>query len=120
MMITLRGLALVMFSALLAGCEEPCPPPGHPTSHQCWYDLHVTEINSSDGTVTATYTQKLIEGEQKASPTAKFTFFVRDLDWLVSKNRLKTDTDYLFTNGYGSPFLEPFNEGYYFNDKVSY
>jgi hypothetical protein len=121
-MIMLRLLAVFIFSALLTGLDikelkaeteestNQCSQPGFPSSGQCWYDLHVTKINK-DGTVTAKYTQRLIDKE-KADPKAVFTFPVRNLEWLVSKGWLKEKEDHLFTNGYGSPFLEPFTSGY--------
>ena len=117
-MLTIRCLAIFFVSALLSGCAtrpgDPvysCPTPGD-IGPSCWYKLHIAEkgINTTNGTVTATYTGDVIK--DGGSAEKRFTFPVRDLERLHSTGRLKEGKDYLFVNGYGSPFLEALPEGY--------
>lgn len=112
-MITIRGLLLFGFLALLGGCATtPCPDPSHPAirTDSCHYKFTITKIDAPKGWVTGKYPADLVKKD--ADPQARFNFLVRDLDWLVSKGLLLEGHDYLFTNGHGSPFLEPFPEGY--------
>jgi hypothetical protein len=118
-MITLRYVFLFVFVALLSGCaaHSPCPDPGHPSAakHSCWYRYLITGIDNNNGTVTGIYPPDLgykpNPGEPKPEPA---TFRVRDLDLLTSKSLLQQGHVYVFTNGYGSPYLEAFPEGYDF------
>lgn len=114
MMIAFRGLLLFGFLALLSGCTTPtCPRPSYPsyTGYNCLYQMTVTNIDTTTGWVQGKYTNDLVD-KGGADPKVEFKFLVRDLDWLVSKNLLVKGHDYFFVNGGGSPFLEPFPEGY--------
>jgi hypothetical protein len=122
-MIMIKGLLLFGFLALMSGCAtSTCPPPSYPTANgdNCWYKLTVKEINKTGGWVKGKYPQDLI-GEDKADPATVYTFQVRDLDWLIEKNRLVEGSTYYFNNDHGSPFLVPFPAGWgpegYANDR---
>ena len=112
-MIVLRGLLLFGFLTLLSGCSTPtCPRPSYPsyTGENCLYRLEITKIDQATGWVSGKYPQDLID--KGGGEPEDYRFLVRNLDWWVSKNLLQEKKVYFFVNNNGSPFLEPFPEGY--------
>ena len=113
-MITRRGLALVMFSALLTGCEETCNGPGYPSAvdHPCYYELRVTKVDKERGVVTAKVSENDVPGNADRTYYDRlYTFRVRDFDKLTATGEL-TDEDpqrvYEFSSAGNSLYLELF------------
>jgi hypothetical protein len=110
-MIALRFLALVSFSALLAGCGTFCPPPGHPgpdNETACWYNMKVTNIDKDRGEVTATISTRVKGFDGPIDYKKPYTFHVRHLDKLAATDQVKVGKEYLFFNANSSPSLEVF------------
>jgi hypothetical protein len=61
--------------------------------------------------VNGKYPADLIK-DAGADPDKVYTFQVRDLAGLMSRDLLVKGHTYYFNNDHGSPFLEPFPEGY--------
>ena len=114
-MIAFRALLLFGFLVLLDGCATAtCPYPSYPsyTGENCLYKLEVTKIDTTTGWVRGRYPDDLIKKGEAENPKEDFKFLVRNLDWWVSKHLLQEKKVYFFVNNNGSPFLEPFPEGY--------
>jgi len=105
LMITIRGLLLFGFLALLSGCvTNPCSDPDEISQKwvpQCLYYLKVTHTDPSNSTVKAQYALNYSK-----KPIQTFSFRVRDLEHL----KIEKGQEYYFIRQGSSPFLEPYYE----------
>lgn len=108
-MVKLGSMAIVMVSALLAGCGMKCPEPGYPGYRHagpCSYSMRVVDIDQKRSEVTATISTRV--KEERIDYAKPYTFRVRDLESL----QLQKGKEYFFINVHNSPSLEAFPKGW--------
>ena len=108
-MITIRGIGVFIFSALLTGSpaysavspseETPkCLAPGKPSATSCYYKLTITQIDKKQGLVKGKVPRSVVEENKRENPELdinkyrfdEYSFKVQGLE------TLKVGSDYEF------------------------
>ena len=110
-MITLRGIGVFIFSALLTGSpaysavspseETPkCVAPGKPSATSCYYKLTITHIDRKSGLVKGKVPRTVVEENKRDNPDLditkyrfdEYSFKVKDLETLKVGSEYEFDS----------------------------